>query len=283
MTEQQLTPEQLEDVEAHGLREIAVGIAAAGVMGSGGAALAAASGPSIPPVPIVEQARDDAMAAAEHATGAVSQLGRDAGTLAEHATANAHGIVDPVVLAAQNTAADTVRFAEDTVSRTRTAVDRTADAAISNVDRTIDSTARYATSTASSTVATVTSTVTATKDTVNRTVAPIQRTVESTAQSAIASALTVVRTVEDLADRWTVEVGVLGAEVSARGSLTNPSGTVSVSDGMGRVLATADIRDGHATLSFDTPAASGSLTIHYPGDGTWGPSTQVLHLPPSAL
>lgn len=283
MTEQQLTPEELEDVEAHGLKEIAVGIAAAGVMGSGGAALAAMSGPSIPPVPIVEQARDDAMAAAGHATGAVGQIQRDAGTLAEHATSNARDIADPLVLAAQNTAADTVRFAEDTVTSTRATVDRTADAAIGNIDRAVDSTARYATSTASSAVATATSTVTSTKDTVDRTVAPIQRTAESTVETAAATALTVVRSVEDLANHWTVDVGVLGVSASGEGSVTHPSGTVSVSDGMGGILASADIHDGRATLTFETPAAGGTFTLHYPGDGSWAPSTQILHLPPSAL
>lgn len=283
MNEQQLTPEELEDVEAHGLKEIAAGIAAVGAISTGGAAMAAMSGPAIPPAPIVEQARDDALGAAGHATGALGQLGRDAGTLAEHATENARGIADPLVLAAQNTVTDTGRFATDTVESTRVAVDRAVDETVGNIDTFVNDTARFATTTANATLATAATTLSSTKATVDRTVAPIQRTIESTTTGAVATALTVVNTVEDLANHWTVNVGVLGASAKAEGSLTHPSGTVTVSDGMGGILATADIKDGHATLTFETPAAGGSFTLHYPGDGTWAPSSQVLHLPPSAL
>ena len=65
--DEQFAPE-IEDVEAHGLKEIAVGLAAAGVVSTGaaGIALASASTPGLRPPAAVEQAEND-----------VNQLGRE--------------------------------------------------------------------------------------------------------------------------------------------------------------------------------------------------------------
>lgn len=271
MTEQQLTPEELEDVEAHGLKEIAAGIATVGAISTGGAAVAAMSGPAIPPAPIVQQARDDAMTAVGHAQESVGTLSRDAATLAEHGVANARAAVDPIVANTMTLAGDAVRQANATITSTRDTVDRTAEAAVGNIDEAVASTASYATATANSA-----------RETAEATVASAERTAEATVAYAAATAISVVRTVEGMANHWNVDVSVFGAEAKAQGSLTHPSGTVSVSDGSGRVLATADVKDGMATLSFETPAAGGTVTLHYPGNDTWAPSTQVLHCPPHA-
>lgn len=272
MTEQKLTPEELEDVEAHGLKEIAAGIATVGAMSTGGAAFAAMSGPAIPPAPIVQQARDDAMTAVGHAQEAADTLSRDVNNLATNAVTNTRGVVDPIVVNTMTLADETLREANATLTSTRNTVDRTTTAAIGSIDEAVDSTARYATAT-----------VNATRGTAESTLATAERTVGETVTSAAATAISVVRSVQDLANHWNVEVGVFGAEASAEGSISTPSGTVSVADGSGSVLATADIRDGRATLSFNTPPAGGTFTVHYSGHDAWAPSTQVLHLPPSAL
>jgi hypothetical protein len=258
---EQVTPEQVDDVEAHGFKDIAIGIAAAGAVSTGGAAFAAMSGPSIPPVPIVEQARDDAQATAADATGAASTLAADAATFATHTTANARTIAD-----------NELRDASTFLTSTRDSIDETVARTVPSIDRTIDSTARTAVRTVNDTKATATSTVASVSDTATR-----------TATSAEASALSVVSMVEDLANHWTVNVGVFGAKVGADGSITNPGGTITLTDSTGGVLATADIHDGQANLSFTTPAGGGTLTLHYPGDGLFGPTQQTLHLPAPAL
>jgi hypothetical protein len=281
--DEQFTPEQVDDVEAHGLKEIAAGIAAVGAVSTGGAAMAAMSGPSIPPAPIVQQARDDVTTMAGHATGAANTLAGDAGRAANNTATNtvtaAHDVADPWVGFAQRTAAD----AQDTI-------DGTVAQSVGSIDRAVGDAGRLATSTANSAVSTVNATATtaqrtATKavDTASATVRNTTATVDRTAASAAATAMTVVRTVQDLANHWTVNVGVAGAAAKAAGSLTNPSGTVTLTDSTGGVLASADIHDGNATLSFVTPAGGGTFTLHYPGDGLFGPTQLPLHLPPHAI
>jgi hypothetical protein len=261
MNEQQ-TPVEIDDVEAHGLKEIAAGIVAAGAVTTGVAGAVHVNPlPGMRPPGAVEQIRDDATRTAGHATAAANTLAADATQTAGHASAAAHGIADPTVARVQATIASTLG-----------AVDKIVADTMPNIDRTVESTARTATSTANSTVATARSTA-----------ASAETTALRTAASAEATALSVISTVQDLANHWTVNVGVLGASAKADGSLTNPGGTITLTDSTGGVLATADIHDGRATLSFVTAAGSGTLTLHYPGDGLWAPTQLPLHLPQMML
>jgi hypothetical protein len=250
MNEQQ-TPVEIDDVEAHGLKEIAAGIVAAGAVTTGVAGAVHVNPlPGMRPPGAVEQIRDDATRTAGHATAAANTLAADATQTAGHASAAAHGIADPTVARVQATIASTLG-----------AVDKIVADTVPNIDRTVESTARTVTSTANSAAATA----------------------RSTAAAAETTALSVISTVQDLANHWTVNVGVLGASAKADGSLTNPGGTITLTDSTGGVLATADIHDGRATLSFVTAAGSGTLTLHYPGDGLWAPTQLPLHLPQMML
>ena len=268
---EQITPE-VDDVEAHGLKEIAAGIVTVGAISTGGVALAASSGPSVPPSPIVQQAADDATAAAGHATGAITTLAADATGLAGHAADNAKA-----------TAASELTATEAFVDATRNTADRVVADNVSSIDRAVSDAARTAFSTANLVVTTAQGEVKTATDTATRTANTAQETANRTATTATSTALSVVRMVQDLANHWNVDVAVFGASVAADGSLTKPGGTITLTDGTGGVLATADIHDGTATLRFTTPSGSGSLTLHYPGDGLWGPTQLPLQLPPTAL
>lgn len=260
--DEQFAPEvDIDDVEAHGLKEIAMGLAAAGVVTTSAAGIAQASfstsAPGMRPPAVVEQARNDIDQLTRDATAAANTLSDDAKSTADHAGA-----------AAVKTTQDTARTALGAVADTRTKADAVIASTVGNIDEAVAQTARYATSTANTAQATAQSEVTAVRSKADATVA-----------STYATTIAVLGAVQDLANHWVVNVGVLGAGAGAEGSITHPGGTVTLTDGTGGVVATADIHDGKAILSFDTPATGGTFHLNYPGDPLYGPTQQAWHLP----
>src|SRR5438270_8170972 len=110
------TNDELDDVEGHGLREVAAaaGIGAA-VLGAGGAAMAATASHGPGPAPmtlkqptIVSQTQSDANQLVTDATrgagGVANQTLSDTEALAGHTLAQVNSITAPVVTTATNTA-----------------------------------------------------------------------------------------------------------------------------------------------------------------------------------
>jgi hypothetical protein len=257
--------DELDDVEGHGLREVAAAATiGAAVLGAGGAAVAATAshGPGplptmIKPPTIVSQTQDDANTlaanAASGATGVANQTLSDTEALTGHTLAQVNSIAAPVVTIATNTAQGATNLATQTAHDATTLAGHEVTAATAIVNQT----ERTAFSTADSAVKTVTNQVSS---------------VESTTMS-------VVKSTEDKVGKgWTLDLSILGAHVSTGGNMLSPSGTVTVIDSDGHTVATARVVNGAATVSFDAAGHSGSYTIHYAGNA---PAANITWLSPT--
>jgi hypothetical protein len=229
---------ELDDVEAHGLREVAAAATiGAAVVGAGGAALAAAHTP-VPKTPaIVQQASADAHDLASHAADGsfelAGQLGSDTGRAVRHTGAAADPTADPagrtaagavhgVAAAATGLAQDATQLSVHTASRTVT---------------TASGTERYAVRTAAHEVATVQATT-----------------------------IRVVSATRSIVDHgWDLQLSVVGADASSRGAVLSPTGRITVSDAAGNILARARIRDGVCAVHLTALGENLSVRIEYPG------------------
>jgi len=259
------TTDEFDDVEGHGLREVAAaaGIGAA-VLGAGGVAMAASAGHGPGPAPmmlkpptIVSQTQDDAnqlVTDTTHGVGGVTnQTLSDTEALAGHTLAQVNSITAPVVTTATNTVQNATDLANQTVGDTTTL----ADHAISGATAIVNQTERTAFSAVDSTVKTATQQVSS---------------VESTAISVVTA------TEDKVGQGWTLDLSILGDQVSTGGNMLKPSGTVTVLDSTGTALASAKVVNGAATVSFDAAGHSGSYTIHYAGNA---PSASIVWLSPT--
>lgn len=270
------TNDELDDVEGHGLREVAAaaGIGAA-VLGAGGVAMAASAGHGPGPAPtmlkpptIVSQTQDDANQLVTDTThgigGVTNQTLSDTEALAGHTLGQVNSITAPVVTTATNTVQNATGLANQTVGDTTTL----ADHAISGATAIVNQTERTALDTVSATERTAFSTV----DSAVKTATQQVSSVESTAIGVVSA------TEDKVGQGWTLDLSILGEQVSTGGNMLKPSGTVTVLDSTGKALASAKVVNGAATVSFDAAGHSGSYTIHYAGNA---PSASIVWLSPT--
>lgn len=265
----------LDDVEGHGMREVAVGLGTAAILAGGGTAAAAAMGvhPSLPhvkaPTPsisdpigavdrttdrgiqITRDARDAAIdTAARTAAGAAATAGHQVSATSATAAAVSGGAqrtADAFVEAGGNIAATQVKAAG---AATRAAVS-SAGAVVSGTQSTASSTTATATTAASS----------ATTDAVRKAATVLQLTTST----VNALETTVVATVENLNPE-------LGAGTSGMGS----TGWVTFSVG-GENIASVQVSHGQATITVKTSSLGGKvLQAVYSGDALNASSMRTM-------
>ena len=267
--------DELDDVEGHGLREVAAaaGIGAA-VLGAGGVAFAASASHSDPvpamikPPSIVAQTQNDARQLITDATGGAGGVANqtldDTKALAGHALAQVNSTLAPVVTTASNTVQGTENLATQTVNDTTTLANHEVTAATTLVNQTEQS--------ALDTVASTEHTAFTTADNVLNKATTKVTTVESTALSVVNA------TLDKVGQGWTLDVAVLGDHVQTGGNMLTPSGIVTVTDSDGHTLGSANVANGTATVSFNAAGYSGHYTIHYAGNL---PSASIAWLAPT--
>ena len=279
--------DELDDVEGHGLREVAAaaGIGAV-VLGAGGAAMAATASHSSEPVPmmlkpptIVSQTQSDANTLLTDATGGAggvaNQTLNDSEALAGHALAQVNSIAAPVVTTATNTVAGVEKLATQTADDATTLAGHEVTAATTIVNQT----ERTALDTVNSTERTALATVAATEHTALTTADSAVKTATSQVTTVESTAVNVVNaTVDKVGKGWTLDLSILGAHVATGGNMLSPSGTVTVTDTDGHTVGTANVANGAATVSFAAAGHSGQYTIHYAGNL---PSANLVWLSPT--
>jgi hypothetical protein len=269
----------LDDVEGHGMREVAAGLGAAAVLAGGATAAAAAAGvhisppslhPSTPsishPIDTADRATDWAVdtsrdvrdgaidTAASAAQGATSLANREVSATSTTA-GNAVGAVDRVagssVDAAGNLARTEVRVAGQAVSATEQA---TLDAT--------GATTHAATTTANHTAATAATTTSTTASNAARKAATV---IQVTTSTVNALETTIVATVSDLNPQ-------AGAGTSAS------SGWVTFSLG-GENIASVQLHNGQASVTVKTTQLAGKvLQAVYSGDTLHASSLRSITL-----
>ncbi|HEU5033551.1 MAG TPA: hypothetical protein VFT62_02205 [Mycobacteriales bacterium] len=261
----------IDDVEAHGLREVAAAASiGAAVIGAGGAAMAASHGaaPTVPRTPaIVQQATNDAHQLSQDAHQAASGLAKDAAgdslSLSRQAVSDTQQITQPSVDLAGNVG----HSLSTSVSGIR---QEATTAAINEVNATARS--------ASHTVGTVKGATINAKDVAatdaNKAVHATTEATSSKTQGAFKQAgaverstIKVVGVTQNTVSRgWDMQLSILGAQANTGGSALQPGGTVSVVDAGGHTLATAKVSHGVCDLTLHLLGKSQSVTIHYSGD-----------------
>lgn len=264
----------LDDVEGHGLREVAAGLGAAAVLAGGGTAAAATIGvhPSSPDAPRVPSIGSVVDATDRLADGGVNTVRgeRDAalsaaGTTAAGATSTsarvAGGAVqtaDAMAEAAGNIAQTEVQFAE-----------RVAGGAVEATGNVASATVRYAGSQASGAGSTATSTA-----------GGAQGTATTTAGDTVRKAATVTRLAVQEAGALVTSIHINVSEVTpsagAGVSAQQLGGFVSVDLGGGTIMR-VELQDGQATIDLNTRDLVGKvLGVTYSGDSMHASSARTL-------
>jgi hypothetical protein len=220
--------DEIDDVEGHGLKEIAVGLGAAGIVATGAASAMAMSGPTGPSVdrlaPIVVHTVDQA--AHEAKAWETDPMGRSDATT-DAALATARGARATAVNTTLNTAANAVTGATTAATG---ALD-SATSAVDGVRGLAGTTATSATRTAQTTVANVDETATdaigstrtlaniaeaGAKNVANNTVLATQRTAGDAVKTARTATSGVHTSVEADSDGVTVAASAAGVKVEVQ-------------------------------------------------------------------
>lgn len=262
----------IDDVEAHGLREVAAAASiGAAVIGAGGAALAASHGSAPTPGPrtpaIVQQALDDSRQLAQDASQGAGQLAHsvtgDATTTTGHAVKAVHTAVDPTLQQVSgfthDVATDATNLAHDVAGFATT----TAGTTVRTATQTADKTVKTATGIATTEVDAATTVVNNKVDQVDATVAGVR----STAISLVSA------TVDKVNQGWNLNFNVLGDNVQTGGNMLAPSGTLSIVNDQGRTLASAKVANGVCSIHMAAFGQRRTVTIHYSGDRRFAPSS----------
>lgn len=266
--------DDLDDVEGHGLREIAAGVGTAAIVVGGAATFASQATHSaiVPPRPQVPSV--------------VSQLASDTTTLTGHAVSGATGIADDAVAGAKS-------LVDPTLNQVASQVDSTLATAKGDVTATTQwarGVANYATTTVANTTGPAVQAADAITKNITHYAGQVAGDAVSLAGSAvgattnlvgqqvksiIGTTLQVTATAQSLVNNagWTLGVSVLGDHVGTDGKVLSPTGVVSITDASGNAIASMHLADGKCTITLATSVIGGTLTMHYPGDALYGPST----------
>lgn len=251
----------LDDVEGHGLREVAAGLGAAAVLAGGaGAAVASTSlGSSLPTVPprgSISVTAEDPIGTADRATDQAvtsARAARDTGIAKAGATADT----------ATSTAVSTERSARDAAGTVADYAARDIEAATTIAGNA----AGYAGGAAGAAVQSAVTAATTTAGTAGSTVRDTDRKVATVLSVVASGAQGSVNTVT--ASLKAVNAGA-GVDVQGAG------GWVLVKAG-DAVLAQVRMEGGSATASWTVPLAGAhSVTLTYTGDDTFAPSLRTI-------
>ena len=273
----------IDDVEAHGLREVAAAATiGAAVIGAGGVALAASHGSPQTPGPrtpaIVQQALDDSRQLTHDASQGAGQLadsvGGDATTIAGHAVSAVHTAVDPTLQQVGGLASDVKTDATALAQDIATFATTTAGGAVNTATQTADKAVNAATAIATDKVDTATTLATNKLDTATTLATNKVDQIGATVAGIHSTAISLVSATADKVNRgWDLSFNVLGDNVKTGGNMLTPSGTVSVIDSRGHTLASAKVIDGACSIHLSALGQNKTVTVHYSGDRHFGPST----------
>ncbi len=277
MNEQDITTSELaadidaDDVEAHGIKEVMVGLSAAAVLTGGVAAVVTAgsdgAGPSTAKARVAADNLGDvadisaSTSGTDTSVGSVGVLGGTGVTLGNDTvglrpstsaggTAIDGDVVDADVAGQDDDITVSVRTGT-LLDSTRTTV-RTAPTTVSNA---VDGTTRTANQAVADTTAIAQSAVNQTVKTVDQTVADVNKTLDAT----IVFAGDTTRGIQGTISTLTGKI-MPGAEMRLDASAL--SGTITVTVG-GNEIATADVQNGSFTVSYTAPQADLPVQVHY--------------------
>jgi hypothetical protein len=276
MNENEIYPEDpidtLDDVEGHGLKEVAAGLGAAAVLagGAAGATQLASSSVNVhpssggsgisvsvhDPIGTANQATDSTVTAAQHQRDAAEHLAVDQVGRTGDRVATVRADATGAVQGATTLANATTTWTGDVAHATETlATDEAGAARTLATDE-----ASSATTLATKQVKTTTANVGATVRDVDRKVATILSVVTTTAADGVNTAKITLNAVD------------AGAGVNT----TSAGGWVLVKAG-DTVLAQVQVNGGSATASWTTPLSGGqSVSVSYTGDSVFAPSVRAL-------
>ena len=276
-TDDELQILDLDDVEGHGLKEVAAGLGAAAVLAGGGTALAASVGmhPSLPhmtsPTPSISNPVTTTDRVTDNSINAVRDT-RDGAAAAAISDANAAtALAGHEVTAAGNTAdavlSGTGHAAAQVLDATGNAVRadlKTAGQVVSGADATAVTVARGSVTTANTVVSATGHTATTTVNDTSRKVATV---IQLTTSTVNALETTIIATVDNLNPD-------AGAGASGMGS----TGWVTFSLG-GQNIASVQLHNGQATVTVKTTSLPGKvLQAVYSGDTVHASSLRSITL-----
>ncbi|HVE64742.1 MAG TPA: hypothetical protein VNB94_13200 [Mycobacteriales bacterium] len=295
--------EDIDDVEAHGMREVMAGLSAAAVLAGGAAAVVAQQGEAsggggtssrinaTKAIDAQDQAGNLARAADSAAGGgSVSVNGPasfqattpDAGAVADVAGGSATSVVDAADddIVAPNRGglvARTGGFVGDAIQDVRDVRASAAGSVSDLVDGTVD--------TADQAVSDTRATVRQSPTTVRRGVANVQsgtvttpnvNQVADTARAAVDSTLVLAGdAVASITGGVMNTIARVQPAVGGEVDIQEVSGWVTVSVG-GQEVARAEVKDGQASLSWEAPSTGLDVTFHYTGNDLLNPTSVTL-------
>lgn len=291
--------EEMDDVEAHGLKELGAAVGAAAVIAGGVAAMtvdsgtASAAGGAGAGIHSVTQAPE--ASANVGSTGAsVSDIAAKVDAAVAKTTADVSDVarrVSPAAGAAVKAVGDAASHTvHASVNALGTKLDVTADTkALDNAVDLTDSAVGGVAATVNKTVDNVKSTVSKTVDQVNKTVDAAKTTVKTTTgkvtgavKGTLGAATTTVKNVESSAihivsgvrlvnGNWTIGFKILGTDVHT--NALNPTGLVTITDAAGHVVGSTTMHNGAGTIEIANASSGAVFTLHYPGDAAHGSAT----------
>lgn len=276
--------EDLDDVEGHGLKEVAAGLGAAAVLAGGAAGatqLASSSAQVHPSKGDVSITVTDPVGTASQATHAALGAAQTTADTAFDATGKA---IDGSITAVHNAPGTASRLVNQTLDSTGKAVDKTVGTATSTVKATEDWATGPVVDTAKGDVHSATSTVQGTKSSATATASSAASSSVTTAGTTVrdadrklATILSVVTTTA--ADGvHTATVTLKAAQAGAGVDTSTAGGWVLVKAG-DTVLAQVHLTNGTATASWKMPLVGGhAVTISYTGDNTFAASMRSVTL-----
>jgi hypothetical protein len=257
--EQQL--EGIDDVEAHGLREVAAAASiGAAVIGAGGAALAASHAASSTPASRTPAVVQQTVRDADQLTGDTI---KGADSLAGGALSDSRQLTSDTAKVATDAAAPTINQTKTNVSSVETATGN----AVHAVTNYTDKTASGAVAKTDKTEATAFSTTRHTESKAVGTTDGAVKSTNATAHAKVQSVVTLVSASEDTVNRgWELNFSILGEQVGSQGHALTPSGTITVVNAHGQTIASAKVTNGKARIHLSALGQEERLTIHYGGD-----------------
>ena len=273
----------LDDVEGHGLREVAAGLGAAAVLAGGGSAALASTGVHLPTVhpsnpsvtvqvgdpitttdKVVDQTlqttrdlRDGSVAAAnalkDDATELAGSTAQGVGSTASGTVTQARGVADGAV----ETAKQDVKAAQTIARNAVVWTGAQAGEALDTAGDVVKDTQQLATQTVNNAGSTASAAVADTE----RKAATVLQVATTTAQNGITTLTTTLKSINAGA----------GADMGS----TSAWMTASV-DGV--VVAQWQTDGEHSTVSFATPVGNPSITVSYLGDDDFAPTQRVVQL-----
>lgn len=261
---------ELDDVEGHGLREVAAGLGAAAVLAGGGAGLASAAstGPAVHP-------------SLGHPTATVSTT---AGSVTVDPVGVTDRLTDQALHDARGARDAALATATGTAGRAAQAVGGTEAAALRTAAGTVRSATSLATSEVSSATRLATGTEQSTESTAHATTTPVVTAARNDVSSTTATADRKVATVLQVVTTTTatgLHTATMTLQATSAGAgvdVLDATGWVLVKAG-DQVLAQVQMSHGTAVASWTMPAAgAGALTISYTGDSSFAPALRTVSL-----